>query len=246
MITVERNASAPRAPQSESQPRVIILLGPPGSGKSTQGDRLSTALHIPKLSTGDLLRAEMAAGTRLGSAVRGIVESGGIVEDAIVNALLAARLRQSDCEYGFILDGYPRTIQQANFLDTVCARFRFADPVILDFVLGIDVLLERLTSRQYCPACGRTYNLRSERPRTPGRCDNDDARLEQRADDRRAAVEERFRNHQRLSRMLERHFKGSRLHRIPADASPSEIFEKVMSVVAAGNSGVLTAVSPAS
>src|ERR1700733_5612485 len=109
---------------------VLLLFGPPGSGKGTQSGRISNWLGIPAISTGDMLREEIKAGTALGNAAKSIMASGGLVGDDLVNRMLAQRVLGPDCEHGFLLDGYPRTVEQAEFLDQVLARQQFRSPIV--------------------------------------------------------------------------------------------------------------------
>lgn len=152
---------------------VLLLFGPPGSGKGTQSGRISNWLGIPAISTGDMLREEIKAGSALGNAAKSIMTSGGLVGDDLVNRMLAQRVSAADSAHGFLLDGYPRTVEQAEYLDDLLAERRFAAPIVLHLDVPMDALVGRLTSRRQCPQCKRIYNLLQLPPRMPGVCDDD-------------------------------------------------------------------------
>ncbi|MFZ0831077.1 MAG: adenylate kinase [Thermoplasmata archaeon] len=165
----------------------IVLLGPPGAGKGTQAKRLATDLSIVHLSTGDMLRAAAAQGTTLGRDADGYMRQGLLVPDALVLGILRERLATPDTKRGFILDGYPRNVAQAQSL----AEITPVD-LVLYFEIPESVLVERLSQRRSCPTCGTVYNLVTQPPRTPGRCDRDGTPLIQRADDSEEAVRTRL------------------------------------------------------
>ncbi|HEX5226168.1 MAG TPA: nucleoside monophosphate kinase, partial [Bryobacteraceae bacterium] len=137
---------------------VLLLFGPPGSGKGTQSGRISNWLKIPAISTGDMLREEIKAGTALGNAAQAIMASGGLVGDDLVNRMLAHRVSAPDSAHGFLLDGYPRTVEQAEYLDSLLRQRHFDTPVVLHLDVPLDALVGRLTSRRQCPKCKRIYN----------------------------------------------------------------------------------------
>ena len=167
--------------------RRIVLLGPPGAGKGTQAKRLATDLGIVHLSTGDLLRATAARGTPLGRDADGYMRQGLLVPDALVLGILRERLAAPDAHRGFVLDGYPRNVAQAHSLAEIT-------PIdhVLYFEIPESALVERLSQRRSCPTCGAVYNLVTQPPRTPGRCDRDGTALVQRSDDEEGAVRTRL------------------------------------------------------
>ena len=171
----------------------LILLGPPGAGKGTQAKRLQETHGLVQLATGDMLRAAVASGSELGQRVKAIMEAGRLVPDAIMIEMIAARIDEPDCAGGFILDGFPRTVPQAEALDAMLAeRGCKLDRVILMEVDEAE-LVARLVGRFTCPECGASYHERFNRPRVEGKCDNcGSTALVHRADDRPQAVATRF------------------------------------------------------
>jgi len=171
----------------------LILLGPPGAGKGTQAKRLQETHGLVQLATGDMLRAAVASGSELGQRVKAIMEAGRLVPDAIMIEMIAARIDEPDCAGGFILDGFPRTVPQAEALDAMLAeRGRKLDYVIL---MEVDeaALVARLSGRFTCPECGASYHERFNPPRIEGKCNNcGNTPLVHRPDDRPEAVATRF------------------------------------------------------
>ena len=171
----------------------LILLGPPGSGKGTQAKRIEQAHEIPQLSTGDMLRAEIAADNTLGRRVKDIMDSGKLVPDDVMTTLIRSRIRMPDCGNGFILDGFPRTLPQAEALDVMLrGEHRQLDHVI-EFEVFEPDLIERLSGRFTCCNCGASYQERYNRPKVEGVCDVCGAcEFICRADDRPEAIKTRF------------------------------------------------------
>lgn len=160
-----------------------ILMGPPGAGKGTQAAGLIEKFQIPHISTGDMFRAAIKAGTPLGLKAKEYMDAGSLVPDEVTIGIVAERLAEADCANGFLLDGFPRTIAQADALDKILVNLRMS----LDGVLNIEVaeakLLERLTGRRICRQCGATYHMVFNAPRTEGVCDKCGGELYQRSDD---------------------------------------------------------------
>jgi adenylate kinase len=167
----------------------VILLGPPGCGKGTQGDRIEQSYGFPRISTGDLLRAEVAAETLLGLKARAVMESGELVSDVIVVEMIKERILSPDCRRGYILDGFPRTIAQAESLSYMDGS---RPEVAIDICVYNDVLIERLSVRRVC-SCGAVYNLKVKPPAEEGKCDVCGGSLLQRKDDDAGVIRERLR-----------------------------------------------------
>ena len=210
---------------------VLLLFGPPGSGKGTQSGRISNWLKIPAISTGDMLREEIKAGTALGNAAQTIMASGGLVGDDLVNRMLARRVSAPDSAHGFLLDGYPRTVEQAEYLDRLLAERHFTTPVVLHLDVPLDALVGRLTSRRQCPTCKRIYNLLQLPPRTPGVCDDDGTPLITRKDDTEEVVSERIRTYDAVTRPVLAYYQDRKYYQIRGDRSPEYIFEAITGVL---------------
>jgi len=180
-------------------PGPILLLGAPGVGKGTQAKELVQLWGIPQISTGDLLRANVAQGTSLGKTAKGIMQRGELVPDSLVNEMVAVRLQQPDTAKGYILDGFPRTLAQAYWLDgrldaTACCEPGQTLPLVaVSIQVDYNQLLRRITGRRNCPVCQTIYNIYSKPPQRAGFCDVEGAALTQRADDTEKAFAERMR-----------------------------------------------------
>jgi adenylate kinase len=214
---------------------VILLFGPPGSGKGTQATRIAERFGIPAISTGDMFRAELQAGTPLGLAARSIMASGGLVGDNIVNGMVTNRIGQPDCRSGFLLDGYPRTVPQAEFLDNLLKQKGFPPATIIHLDVPAAVLIPRLTARRQCPKCKTIYNLLHHPPACAGVCDLDGTALIQREDDREEIVRERLRAYETATGPIIGHYAGSgRYHRLDGTLPPEEVFRNIKSLLASG------------
>jgi adenylate kinase len=212
---------------------IVLLFGAPGSGKGTQARFISECRRIPAISTGDILRAECRAGTDLGKTACAVLGSGALLDDATMNAIVAKRLQQPDCRLGYILDGYPRTVPQAVFLTRFLEDHGLAEPAIVHLDVPDRALVARLSSRRYCPSCGRTYNLLVQPPAHPGRCDDDGEALIYRSDDDEKVVIERLKAYHKLTEPLIEYYQGPHYHRIDGDCTPEEISERIEAVLMA-------------
>jgi adenylate kinase len=189
-------------------PGPILLLGAPGSGKGTQAKELVKLWGIPQISTGDLLRANVASGTALGKEAKEIMGRGQLVPDSMVNEMVAIRLKQRDTAKGYILDGFPRTLPQASWLDGRLGQDEKALPVIaVSIQVDYNQLLRRITGRRNCPVCQTIYNIYVNPPKRNGFCDVEGAALVQRADDTETVFHERMRAYEALTAPVIEHYR---------------------------------------
>jgi adenylate kinase len=188
---------------------ILILLGPPGSGKGTQAKRIERRRGLVQLATGDMLRAAIASGSALGRRVKAVMDAGELVPDDDIIALIRDRIAQPDCRNGFILDGFPRTVPQAEALDRMLAERRLRLDVVIEFVVSEAALVDRLSGRFTCAGCGASYHDRFHRPRVEGVCDVCGCHeFVRRADDRPEAVRTRFQAYRRQTAPLLDYYRG--------------------------------------
>jgi adenylate kinase len=197
-----------RAADHKIQPGPILLLGAPGVGKGTQAKELVKLWGIPQISTGDLLRANVAQGTKLGKVAKEIMGRGELVPDSLVNEMVAARLREPDTAKGYILDGFPRTLGQADWLDGRLLAQKSTLPVVaVSIQVNYNQLLRRITGRRSCPVCHTIYNIYMNPPKTDGICDVEGAALVLRADDTEEVFKERMRAYEALTAPVVDHYR---------------------------------------
>jgi adenylate kinase len=171
---------------------ILILLGPPGAGKGTQAKLLAHHYGVPHISTGDMFRDHKARGSELGKRIQAIMDAGGLVTDEITNAMVKDRLGRPDVAPGFILDGYPRTTAQAEYLQQLLASMGRKLDRVVSYDVAEELVIERISGRRSCPKCGAVYHVSSNPPRQTGECDRDGASLVQREDDRPENVKKRM------------------------------------------------------
>ena len=207
----------------------IVLLGAPGAGKGTQGRRLAEKYGIPLIAMGDMLQAAVDAGTALGKAAKASMDAGVLVPDEIVFGILGERLRARDCRKGFILDGFPRNLAQAELLDQLLAELdRPLDAVILIDV-DLDILLQRLLGRYTCRSCGWTCNIFSSPPHVDGICDECGGNLHHRADDNEETIGNRLRIYETQTAPLIQHYRGQgKLYKVQGGASEDDVFSAIV------------------
>jgi adenylate kinase len=205
----------------------LVFLGPPGAGKGTQAATLAQQLGVVHLSTGDLLRSAVAAGTPLGREADGHMRAGRLVPDALVLKILHERISLPDARAGFILDGFPRNLPQAEALDAITPLDR-----VISFEVPSRVLVDRVVDRRVCPRCATVYNVRSRPPRSPGVCDRDGETLVQRPDDRPEAVTTRLRVYaEQTAPLLEYYRSRGLLHPIDATGPPEVVAGRVQTAL---------------
>jgi adenylate kinase len=212
--------------------RALIFLGPPGAGKGTQSKRIAQYCAVPHLSTGDMLRDAVGRRTDLGRMVQPIMERGELVSDDLVMKMIEERLEQADCAGGFVFDGFPRTLPQAERLDRILERKGFGKPIVVDFCVSPEKLLRRLTGRWMCSIGGEIYNVFDAPPKVPGICDRDGGKLVQRPDDRPEVVKERLAAYERQTKPLAEYYRRQGvLDAIDASAGMEEVSRALAGIV---------------
>jgi len=214
----------------------VILMGAPGAGKGTQAKLISERYGIPQVSTGDLLRDNVARGTELGKKADPVMKSGNLVPDDLMLAMVADRLKQPDARRGFILDGFPRTVGQAEWLDEYLQSASFDGRRLALVVVYIRVsynqLLQRLTGRRSCPVDGRIYNIYLQPPKDDELCDSCGSRLVQRKDDKEDVISERLNSYERQTLPLVEYYnrKGS-LHELNGERSVDQVTADTLAII---------------
>ena len=211
--------------------RVIVIIGPPGAGKGTQARLLSEKYGYPQISTGDILREMAQAETALGQEIRATLASGKLVSDEILAEVIQTRTARPDCENGYILDGFPRTVNQAHQLEELAER-QEKEVFLVRAMVHQEVLFKRLTGRRTCPKCGEIYNVYFRPPKVEGVCDLDGEPLKQRSDDNPESVLRRFEEYKTATAPLIEYYRESgRLIEIDGEGKVEEIFEKLCSLI---------------
>ena len=209
----------------------LVLLGPPGSGKGTQAERLSSEFGLTRISTGDILRAEVTRGTELGMSVKGIMEAGDLVPDSVVLDLVSREMESTGS--GYVLDGFPRTVAQAEGLDGSLENQNTKLDLVIALELEDQVIVDRLRHRRSCPTCGAVYNLIAARPRVDGVCDACGSALVQRDDDKEETIRDRLRVYRDETEPLKKYYaERGILKGVDGRGGVPEVYERVKSVVA--------------
>jgi adenylate kinase len=211
----------------------LVLLGAPGSGKGTQAQRLQSRSGVPQVSTGDLLRDAVAAGTELGRKAKSVMDAGQLVDDATMLGIIRERLARPDAKHGFILDGFPRTIVQADGLARLLAEIGQPIDVVVLFDIDPVVLEKRLAGRRTCRRCGRVFHVESNPPRDGDRCTDGGAHdLVQRPDDNEETVRQRLAVYrERTQPLIDYYAKAGLLRRIDADGSLDDVDSRLEKAV---------------
>jgi len=189
----------------------IVLLGPPGAGKGTQAQVLSKDLSIPHISTGDMLREALKAASPLGLKAKAYMEKGALVPDQIVIALVSERFSKSDARKGFILDGFPRTPEQAENLDQGLKKLEMPLDLVLYFKTSLAVIIRRLSGRRVCSQCGKNFHLTNFKPKVDGLCDVCGGKLFQRPDDKEETIENRLKVYESQTEPLIEYYKKKKI-----------------------------------
>jgi adenylate kinase len=206
-VTADRGAVG----VSQGLGRAVILLGPPGAGKGTQAQRIAQRYHLPHLSTGDMFRDNIQRDTDLGRKAKPLMERGELVPDEIVLGMVANRIGQADCAKGFVFDGFPRTLQQADDLERICRQYKLGCTIVLHMVVNPALLMRRLTGRRICKAGGHIYNIYDRPPKVEGICDQDGSQLIHRQDDTEGVISERLHAYEVQTRPLVEYYTVRRL-----------------------------------
>jgi len=211
----------------------LILLGPPGAGKGTQAKLLMDKFRIPQISTGDILRAAVRENTELGKQAKAFMDAGQLVPDGIVIGLIRERIKEPDCAGGFILDGFPRTVIQAEKLGETLNQMNQAIDLVVDLVVDPDELVERLTGRSTCRECGAMFHGTSRPPKKPGICDFCGGGLYQRPDDKPETIKKRFEVYERQTAPVKEYYQSQgNLKSTQALGEVDEIFTRLCQLVA--------------
>lgn len=212
----------------------IILLGPPGAGKGTQAKAITDRFGIPQISTGDILRSAVRDGTPMGVRAKAFMDSGALVPDDVVVGIVCERLQQSDCSSGFILDGFPRTVTQADALHRTLLQMNYPLQAVISLNVDEDVLVERLTGRRSCRSCGMGYHVKFSPSQQSTRCDVCGAELYQREDDREETIRHRLSVYREQTSPLIGYYDGlGLLFRVDGMGDISIVQEEIVAVLSA-------------
>ena len=211
----------------------LILMGPPGAGKGTQSQRLEKTLGIVQLSTGDMLRAEVASGSDLGKEAKEVMESGGLVSDQLIIAMISSRIDQEDCKSGFILDGFPRTTPQAEALDGMLKDKGLKIERVIEMKVDDEAMVKRITGRFTCAGCGAGYHDEFQKPEKEGVCDQcGDTEFTRRADDNAETVRARLQAyHEQTAPILSYYEKKGAMKSVNGMATIDEVTEQLNAVL---------------
>jgi adenylate kinase len=210
----------------------IILLGPPGAGKGTQAKKLTQEFAIPQISTGDMLRAAVKGGTPLGKQAKAFMDAGGLVPDEVVIGIVKERLAEPDCGKGFILDGFPRTIPQAEALDRVAKELGKEIRFVLSLEVDQNELMERLCGRRTCTGCGAMYHVTFNPPKAEGKCDKCGTALIQRDDDKEETIKNRLANYNEATAPLLDYYRNTgKIRSVMASGEIDAIFAGIVKIL---------------
>ncbi len=214
--------------------QALLMFGAPGAGKGTQSQEISKQLGIPHISTGDILRDAVRKGTEVGRRAQSIMEAGELVPDDLVCAMVEQRIAEPDCQGGFILDGFPRSVHQALFLDGLLRGQGRGSVLVVNIRVDQDSLLKRLAGRRMCPACGTIYNIYFNPPHKEGVCNLDGTPLTQRRDDTEPAVQTRLRAYKRQTKpLIDRYRSLGVLREVDGNREPRMVTEAIIRLLKA-------------
>lgn len=212
----------------------IILMGPPGAGKGTQAKRIVDAFHLPHISTGDMFREAISQGTPLGLQAKAIIERGDLVPDEVTIGLVKERLSRDDCAKGFLLDGFPRTIPQAEALKVIGPEIGRAIDLVIDISVPDEELVRRIAGRRVCPKCGASYHITDMKPVKEGICDRCGAELIQRKDDNAESLKVRLDNYyKQTAPLIDFYEKEGLYHHFDGMIGADNLFKEIESLLEA-------------
>jgi len=212
--------------------RAVIFLGPPGAGKGTQAKELAKAYRVPHLSTGDMFREHVSQDTPLGRQVKPIMARGELVPDELVLKMVRERIERPDCLHGYVFDGFPRTVPQAQYLTVLLRQNGYRPAVVLYFAIDPALVLRRVTGRRMCKVGGEIYNIYDRPPKVEGRCDHDGGELEQRPDDRAEIVGPRLEAYEKQTEPLVAYYRAlGRLYDVDASKDVEEVRRRMFEIV---------------
>jgi adenylate kinase len=214
----------------------VILMGAPGAGKGTQGKLINQRYGIPQVSTGDILRDNVVRSTDLGKKADPLMKAGQLVPDDLMLGMVEERLGQPDCDRGFVLDGFPRTLRQAEWLDAYLRRRNFRGrslaPIVINIKIGYTQLIQRLTGRRACPVDGRIYNIFFQPPQKEGVCDSCGAPLVQRKDDREEVISKRLQEYETQTLPLVSYYcRQGRLREINGERALEQVTAEILAAI---------------
>ena len=210
----------------------IIMLGAPGAGKGSQASRIATEYQLPHISTGDIFRANLKEETELGKKAKSFMDKGELVPDDITIAMLLERIHKEDCKNGYILDGFPRTIPQAEALKEALAKKNEKIDLALDVEATDELIIKRMAGRRTCPSCGAIYHIVTLQPKVEGKCDRCGADLIQRKDDNEETVKNRLKSYHEITEPLISYYKKEGiLEEIDGAEDLDKVFEKVKTII---------------
>lgn len=235
MSIVENKKECINPEMSLKMRKQMIFLGPPACGKGTQTNKLAEYLGLPHIDTGSLLRAEISNGTANGKIAKSYIDKGNLVPVELVATIIKERLAESDCKNGYILDGYPRSVEQADMLEQINKEINGSDKSdfrAIYFDLNQDVLISRIVNRRSCPVCGEIYNIKFKPTKVEGICDKCGATLTQRKDDNEETAKARFATYFSETAPLIDYYKNKNvLKTIDAEGSIDEVWERLLNVI---------------
>ncbi len=210
----------------------LVLLGPPGAGKGTQASGITKKYNLPHISTGDIFRKNISEGTELGKEAKDYMDKGLLVPDKLVVAIVKDRLAESDCRDGFLLDGFPRTVDQADSLDLELKNLDYALDRVINIEVDSDALIERAVGRRICKSCGATYHIKFNKPKEEGICDLCGGELFQRSDDTAETVSNRIEVYlEQTEPLIDYYSKKGIISNINGDQDIDKVFSEIVSAL---------------